>query len=74
MGGSAFIEDEGLSHTNPSWVAKYDLVTAGGLPESGRRGPIRACSGWVLLVFVAEEVPIILWSGSDFTFLCKNNI
>ena len=72
MRGSSFVEDQGLPHSNPLPVAVYHLVTASGLPESRGGGSIGAGSGGVLLVFVAEEVPIVLWGGSYLALLCKN--
>jgi len=71
MWGSSFVENQSLSHANPLSVAVYDFVTASGLPESRSSGAIGASSCGVLLVFVAEEVPIILRSGSYFAFLYK---
>ena len=71
MWGSSFVENQSLSHSNPLAVAVYDFVTASGLPEPCSSGAIGARSCGVLLVFVAEEVPIILRSGSYFAFLCK---
>jgi len=71
MWGSSFVENQSLSHSNPLSVAVNDFVAAGGLPESGSGGAVGAGSCGVLLVFVAEEVPIILRSGSYFAFLWK---
>lgn len=68
---TAFVEDQGLPHSDPLAVAVYDLVPAGGLPESCGRGAVGPGSGGVLLVFVAEEVPVVLWGGSYLALLCK---
>lgn len=59
---SAFIENKCLSHANTFVASVYDLITAGGLPESGGGGSVCPCSGGVFLVLVTEEVPVILWS------------
>ena len=72
VGSSAFVEHKSLPHTDPLAVAAYDLVTAGGLPESGSRCTVCASSGRVFLVLVAEEIPIILRCRSYLTLLCKN--
>lgn len=73
MRSSAFVENQSLPHSNPLAVAVNHLVTASGLPEPCSGGAIGACSGRILLVFVAEEVPVILWSGSYFAFLCTTS-
>lgn len=72
MGSTAFVEHKGLPHADPPAVAAYHLITASGLPESSRSCTIGTCSCRVLLVLMAKEVPIILWCGSYFTLLCKN--
>lgn len=69
MGSSAFVEHKSLPHTDPPAVTAYHLITASGLPESGRSCTVCSCSGGVLLVLMAEEIPIILWCGSYFTLL-----
>lgn len=74
MRGTAFVEYQSLSHSDPLPVAVYHFVTPGGLPEPCRRGAVRPRPRRILLVFVAEEVPIILWSRSYFAFLCKQKI
>jgi hypothetical protein len=49
----------------------YDFITAGGFPESGGSCTIGARPSGILLVFVAKEVPIVLWGGAYLTHLCK---
>lgn len=72
--GSSFVKNQRLPQPNPPKPAVYDLIPAGGLPESGRRCPIGPSSCWVFLVFVTEEVPIVLRGGSNLTFLCRTCI
>lgn len=67
---TAFIEDEGLAHTDPLAAGVYDLVTTGGLPESSSRSTVRSRACWILLVLVAEEIPVILWRRSNPALLC----
>jgi hypothetical protein len=75
MRGTTFIENKSFSHSNPFSIAIYNFVTACGFPEACSRGAIGSRPGWILLVLVAEEVPIILWSCSYFAFLYqKTNI
>jgi hypothetical protein len=74
MWGSAFVEHESLPHSNPLASAVYHLVTASSLPKSRSSCSIGARAGWIFLVLVAKEVPIILWGGSYFASLCKKPI
>lgn len=71
MRSSAFVEDESLPHADPPAVAVNHLVTASCLPESGGGCSVSTRPSWVLFVLVAEEIPVVLWGGSDFTFLCR---
>ena len=68
--GAALVEDERLAHADALDGVVDGLVAAGGLPEAGRRGAVRARPRRVLLVLVAEEVPVVLRPGPDLTFLC----
>lgn len=49
----------------------YHFITAGGFPESGSGCAIGSRPSRILLVFVAKEVPIVLWGGSYFASLCR---
>jgi hypothetical protein len=67
----ADIEHQGLSQADPPGAAKEDgLVSASRLPESRRRGTVRSRSRWVLLVLVAEEVPLVLRPSAYFASFC----
>ena len=68
--GAALVEDERLAHADALDGVVDGLVAAGGLPEADRRGAVRARPRRVLLVLVAEEVPVVLRPGPDLTFLC----
>lgn len=71
MGCSTLVKDKSFSHSNTFGIAVDNLISTGGFPESGSSGTVGSGSGRVLLVFVAKEVPVVLWGGSDFTSLCK---
>jgi hypothetical protein len=66
---AALVEDERLAHANALHGVVDGLVAAGGLPEARRRGAVRPRPRRVLLVLVAEEVPVVLRPGADLTFL-----
>lgn len=68
--GSSFVKHESLPHPDSSEAAAYDLIPARCFPESSGSGTVRPSPCWILLVFVTEEVPIILWGGSYFALLC----
>lgn len=78
VGSPALVENKRFPHPNPFEVGVDDLVPASGLPEPGRRGPVGSSPGGVLLVFVAKEVPVILWGGAYLALFCnsisRNNI
>lgn len=71
MWGSAFVENKSLPHPYSPTVAVYNLIATGSFPKPSSSCTISASPGGIFLVFVAEEVPIILRSGSYFAFLCK---
>jgi hypothetical protein len=62
----ADVEHQGLPQADPpGGVAEEDgLVSPSRLPEPRRRGAVRPCSRRVLLVLVAEEVPLVLMPGA----------
>lgn len=66
------VEDEGLPHSDPPEIALDDLIAAGRLPETSRRCPIRSGPGRVLLVLVAEEVPVVLRRRPYLALLCTH--
>ena len=69
---AALVEDERLAHAEALDGVVDGLVAAGGLPESGCRGAVRARPRRVLLVLVAEEVPVVLGARPDLAFLCNS--
>ena len=71
MWGSTLVENQRLPHSNSFKAAVDDLISSSGFPEPCCGGAVCSCPCGVLLIFVAEEVPIILWCGSYFAFLCK---
>ena len=71
MWGSTLVENQCLPHSNSSKATVDNLIAPSGFPEPCCGGAICSCPCGVLLIFVTEEVPIILWSGSYFAFLCK---
>lgn len=70
MRSSSLVKHKRLSQPNSSKAAVDDLVPACGLPKPGSRCPIGSSSGRVLLVFVTEKVPIVLWGGTYLALLC----
>lgn len=72
MRGSAFVEDERLPHADPFEACVDDLVAPCGLPETGSRCPVGSGSSRILLVLVAEEIPVVLWRGANPAFVCTS--
>ena len=70
---AALVEDERLAHADALDSVVDGLVAAGGLPESGCRGAVRARPRRVLLVLVAEEVPVVLGARTDAALLCTES-
>lgn len=70
--GAALVENKGLPHPDSPGVAVDDFIAAGGLPEAGGGGAIGARPGGVLLVFVAEEIPVILRGRPNSALFCSN--
>ena len=58
---SSFVEHECLPQSNSPDTTADDFVTSGSFPESSDCCPVRPGPGWILLVLVAEEVPVVLW-------------
>lgn len=71
MGSSSLVENQSLPQPNSSKAAIDDLITASGLPKSGCGCTICSSSRRIFLIFMTKEVPIILWGGSNLTFLYK---
>ena len=73
--GAALVEDERLAHADAAGAGRIDgLVAARGLPEPGGGGAVRARPRRVLLVLVAEEVPVVLGARTDAALLCIDRI
>ena len=70
MRGAAFVEHQRLPHPNPLDAGTDDLVPASGLPEPDRRRTVGASARGVLLVLVAEEVPVVLRRRPNPALLC----
>lgn len=72
VGGAALVEDERLAHADAAGPGGGvdGLVPAGGLPEPGGGGAVGARARRVLLVLVAEQVPVVLRAGADPAPLC----
>ena len=70
----AFVEDEGFSHTYEFEFLIHGLVSAGCLPKPGYGCSIRPRPCRILLIFVTEEVPLILLFISDSAALCTSFI
>nr|ACN32055.1 unknown [Zea mays] len=69
--GAALVEDERLAHADAAGARRGvdGLVAAGGLPEPGGGGAVGARPRRVLLVLVAEEVPVVLGARTDAALL-----
>lgn len=72
MRSSASVEDEGFPHTDLLVAVSDALVSPCCLPKPCIRGPVRPRPRWVLSVFVAEKIPLVLWGRPDPTSLCIN--
>jgi hypothetical protein len=74
VGRPTLVKDKCLPHPYEVVLHIDRLVPSGGLPETSCRRPICARSGRVLLILVAEKVPLILVFGSNLAFFCSSNI
>lgn len=72
--GPSLVEDEGFSHADYSVLGEHGLVPAGGFPETGRCGSVSPGSGWVLPVFVAEKVPLVLFIIPQLASRCTSKL
>ena len=74
VGSPSDVEHQGLPQADPPGVAEEDgLVPPCRLPEPCRGGTVRPRPRWVLLVLVAEEVPLILRPRPDPAPICIHN-
>jgi hypothetical protein len=74
VGRAAAVEDERLPHPDEAVLGVDGLVPPRGLPEAGGGRPVGAGAGRVLLVLVAEEVPLVLLLHSDLALLCPSQM
>lgn len=70
VGSSALVENERLPHPDEVVLGVDGLVPPRRLPEAGGRRPVGASTRRVLLVLVAEEVPLVLLFHTDLALLC----
>jgi hypothetical protein len=70
VGRAAPVEDERLPHADEAALGVDGLVATRRLPESGGGRPVCAGARRVLLVLVAEEVPLVLLLRPDLALLC----
>jgi hypothetical protein len=70
VGCPALVEDECLPHADEPAVVLHRLVPPRGFPEPSHGRPVRPRPRWVLAVFVAEEVPLVLLVVPDPAMLC----
>ena len=72
MGSSAGVEDEGFPHANPlgGGAEVNGFVPPRRLPEPGPCGAVGPGSRRILLVLVAEEVPLVLRTRPDSALVC----
>jgi hypothetical protein len=70
VGGAAPVEDERLPHPDEAVLGVDGLVPPRRLPEAGGGRPVGARARRVLLVLVAEEVPLVLLLHSHLALLC----
>jgi len=69
MWSSSFVKYKSLSQSNSFKPTIDDLITASSFPESGSRSTICSCPCGIFLVFVTEEIPVILRCRSYFALL-----
>ena len=70
MWSSSFVKYKSLSQSNSFEATIDDLITASSFPKSGSRSTICSSPCGIFLVFVTEEIPIILRCRSNFALLC----
>ena len=69
MRSSSLVKHKRPSQSDSSNAAVDDLVAAGGLPKPCSGCAIGSSTCRVFLVFVAEEIPIVLWGGTYLALL-----
>ena len=62
MRSSTNVENKGFPHADPLRVANVDcFVSSSRFPKASCCRTVCSCTGWVFLVLVAKEIPLILW-------------
>ena len=74
VGSPALVIHQGLPHANQAVLCIDGLVPPRRLPEPGARRPVGAGARRVLLVLVAEEVPVVLLLHTDLALVCFDKI
>jgi hypothetical protein len=76
VGRAPLVEDERLAHADAAGAGGGvdGLVPSRGLPEPGGGGSVGASPRRVLLVLVAEQVPVVLRPRPDPAALCKSTM
>lgn len=67
---SSLVIHQSFSHSNQPKLGVYWLVSSSGFPESSRCCSISSSSSWILFIFVAKQVPLVLFFCSYPTYLC----
>jgi hypothetical protein len=71
MRSTTSVEHKGFPHPNPFGIAEVDgFVSPRCLPKTSCCCSVGSRSGWIFLVLMAEEIPLVLRPRSDSTFLC----
>lgn len=74
MRSTSNVKHQGLPHPYPAGSAEVvnGLVPPRGLPKPHPCSPVRPCPRRVLLVLMAEEIPLVLATRPDSTFICPH--
>lgn len=68
---SPFVEDKSFPHSDQLGLIVHRFVPARRLPKTGHGSPVGPCPRRILLVFVAEEVPLVLLLIPDPAPICR---
>ncbi|PKA47980.1 hypothetical protein AXF42_Ash016327 [Apostasia shenzhenica] len=70
---TALVEHQCLPHPNHFGLGEHGFISSGGLPESGGCCSVRPSSARVLLILVAEKVPLALLLTPHLALFCSRN-
>lgn len=73
IGCPSFVEDEGFPHADELCPVVHRLISSRRLPKPRHRRPVGPRPRRVLLIFVAEEIPLVLLFVSNSTFFCSQD-